>query len=355
MKRLILLTIAICLQWKYGQAQLQIFKETNQKGASANVAANEIYTGKKIPDKLDKQIASITLKKGYMATLAQNPNGTGERFSFIAAVSDLEVNLNAKLKNNVSFIRVLPIRNVLKKGGGYIDKKVIDSLNVSWYYNWGPKSESTATSEFVPMAWGKKSASLENIPAYAAKKEITHFLSFNEPDGKDQSNIAVLDAIEPYSNLLGMGFRLGSPATTEGQATKWLSEFVDDTEAEELNVDFIAIHWYDWGGWLQNKQIEPDPERVFKRFKAYIDKIYERYQKPIWITEFNANRNTTEATHLAFMKLALPYLESDARIERYAYFFPPALLPIKDGKLTPIGKVYQEFKSTPSLKANVTQ
>jgi hypothetical protein len=355
MKKLILLTLVICFQIKYGQAQLQIYKESSQKGASATCAVGEIYTGKSIPGKLNKQIASLTLKKGYMATLAQNLEGTGERFSFIAAVSDLEVNLNAKLKNNVSFIRVLPIRNVLKKGGGYIDKKVIDSLNVSWYYNWGPKSESTAISEFVPMAWGKKSAGIENIDTYAAKKEITNFLSFNEPDGKDQSNIPVIDAVEPYSNLLSMGFRMGSPATTEGQATKWLSDFYIATESEKLNIDFIAIHWYDWGGWFQNKDLEPDPERVFKRFKAYIDKIYERYQKPIWITEFNANRNTSEATHLAFMKLALPYLESDVRVERYAYFFPPALLPIKDGKLTPIGNAYQEFKSTPSLKANVTQ
>ncbi|MDA9555821.1 glycoside hydrolase family protein, partial [Pelobium sp.] len=233
--------------------------------------------------------------------------------------------------------------------------KVIDSLNVTWYYNWGTKDESTPSREYVPMAWGKKAADPENVATYITKDNVTHFLSFNEPDNKDQSNIPVANTVEPYTNLLSMGYRMGSPATTEGQATKWLTDFINQADNEKQRVDFIAIHWYDWGGWFQNKQTEPDPEKVFKRFKAYIDKVYNIYHKPIWITEFNSNKNTTEATELAFMKLALPYLESDDRVERYAYFFPSNLLPVQNGKLTPIGKLYQEFKSTPSLKANITE
>jgi hypothetical protein len=119
-------------------------------------------------------------------------------------------------------------------------------------------------------------------------------------------------------------------------------------------VHYVAVHWYDWGSYSNTGNTAPDPNGVFTRFKNYINQVYAEYGKPIWITEFNANRNTTSATHEAFIALALPWLEAQPFVERYAYFFPPAWPPVDgSGNITNIGKAYRDFAaSSPAITKN---
>ncbi|MRX47000.1 glycosyl hydrolase [Pedobacter puniceum] len=337
-------------------AQLRIYQGLQQTGTFEDCVVNTIYKGTTIPGGLDNQIASIRLTKGYMATLAENEDGTGNSYPFMAVTSDVSVNLNSSLRNKVSFIRVLPLRNTLKKGAGFQDNNVINQLNVSWFYDWGPNDVTTTTREYALMAWGRNAANTTNVNNYIAKTDITHLLSFNEPDNIDQSNIPVADAVPLHRNLQATGYRLGSPAPTESEAqsNKWLGNFMNLASANNVRVDYVAIHWYDWGSWLQTGNVNPNPQDVFNRFKSYVNNIYNTYKKPIWITEFNANRNTSEQTHIGFINLALPWLESQTFIERYAYFFPPALQPVDvNGNLTPIGTAYSNFSaSTPAITTN---
>ena len=318
--RLLFLLLFICVE---GKSQLIIYQGFNQKGASFACAERTIFTGDKIINGLNNTAKSITLKKGFMTTLAENEDGTGEGFSYVASVSDLNVNLSLVLQNKVSFIRVLPLPStvVLKKGAGATNNDEAAALNVSWFYDWGPNDESTPTREFTPMAWGAGGASDGIVNSMIAKNSLTHLLSFNEPDNKGQSNISTVAAIPLYKNLLRSGYRMGSPGCTESQYRVWLSEFANFANQDKLRIDFVAVHWYDWGNWLTSLNTNPDPVAVFNRFKAYINNVYALHQKPIWITEFNANVNRLPAVHEAFMKLALPYLDSDPRVERYAYFF----------------------------------
>ncbi len=336
-------------------AQLTIFQNINQAGTQADCVAGAFLKGSAIPQDLENKISSISLQQGYMATLAENEDGTGNNYTFVAAVSDIQVDLSSNLNDKVSFIRMLPLRNTLKKGVGNTNNNWISPLNVSWFYDWGTGDATTALREYAMMAWGRGAANNPaNIDAYIAKDDVTHLLSFNEPDNTDQSNISSTEAVTLHQKLAATGYRLGSPATTEGEATKWLSDFMTKANTDNVKVDFIAVHWYDWGSYLSTKSTSPDPQLVFNRFKNYVNNIYAIYKKPIWITEFNANKNTTSATHEAFIQLALPWLEAQDFVERYAYFFPPALPPVDgNGDVTLIGIAYRDFVSTPAIKSNI--
>lgn len=342
---------------KSSSAQLIIYQGSQQTGTSATCVVRTIYSATSIPSSLDNQITSIKLTKGFMATLAENADGSGNSYPFMAVTNDLNIDLNSSLDNKVSFIRVLPIVNTLKKGVGFQDNTVINQLNVSWFYDWGPNDVSTPTRDYALMAWGASAANSTNVTNHIAKTDVTHLLSFNEPDNSSQSNITVANAVPLHKNLAATGYRLGSPAPEEGNAQtgRWLGDFMDLAESSNVRVDYMAIHWYDWGGWSSSGgDTTPDVNGVFTRFKAYVNNIYSLYKRPIWITEFNANRNTTSATHVNFINLALPWLEQQDFVERYAYFFPPALPPVDvNGNLTAIGTAYSNFNaSTLAIKSN---
>ncbi|HEX3854768.1 MAG TPA: glycosyl hydrolase [Polyangiaceae bacterium] len=74
----------------------------------------------------------------------------------------------------------------------------------------------------------------------------TELLGFNEPDGSDQSNIPVDEALRLWPDMQQPGVLLGSPATA---AEGWEEDFMAAVAAQHLRVDFIAMHWY---GWDQN-------------------------------------------------------------------------------------------------------
>jgi hypothetical protein len=340
-----------------GFSQLTIYADPGHAGTSANCETGTIFKGVAIPANLDNVISSIQLQQGYMATLAENENGTGEAYTFIAAVSNISVNLNPLLDNKVSFIRVLPFRNTLKKGAGLgtTSNKPVGPLDVSWFYNWGFNDVSVPEREYAAMTWGRTSVTnAGNLETLTNKTGITHVLSFNEPDNTGQANVAANVADTLHQRLAQTGLRLGSPAPTESQAFVWLPNFMGRTRPAGIKVDFVAVHWYDWGSWLQTLNTSPNVTNLFTRFKNYVNYVYAMYGKPIWITEFNANPNTSSATHEAFIALALPWLEAQPFVERYAYFFPPGLQAVDPlGYLTPIGQAYKNFSaSTPAITKN---
>lgn len=337
-------------------AQLTIYSGLNLQGTSATCVSRTIYTGTNIPNGLNDGIKSITLAQGFMATVAENTDGSGERFTYMATKSTLSVNLAFVLQNKVSFIRVLklPTVPVKKKGSANTDNTITDALNVTWFYDWGYKDYSTATREFAPMSWNGNGATDVNINSVIQRDSLTHYLSFNEPDNDGQANMYVSAAIPAYKKLLRAGQRMGSPACTESQYRVWLDSFATVANDQMLKVDVICVHWYDWGNYLSTLNVNPTGTEVFNRFKSYIDAVYDRFKKPIWITEFNANVNRPPAVHEAFMRLALPWLDSDPRVERYSYFFGNDL-PARNanGTLTTGGQIYADHASVEAYPDNI--
>lgn len=339
---------------------LTIFSGTAQSGEAASLQEDIIYTGASIPNGMDNAVRSFILKRGFMATFAINKNGTGKSKVYIASEEDLTIDaLDVALQGNVSFIRVVPWNWVIKKGtGGFYDQ-----LNTGWFYNWNNNNNPLPNYEYVPMAWGASGAFPAAINTVIQKKKTTHLLGFNESDNcEDQSGqfnnlCQPAVAVAYYENLMGLGVRLGTPAPREGGPTSWLLEFARIAKERDVRFDFVAVHWYDWGS---NPASSPnaDPQQIFNRFKAYLENVYRIYKLPIWITEFNANPNRGNATQEAFLRLALPYLESLDYVERYAYFQPNpqyATVPqtpanyYENGTLTNIGELYMNHTSSPSI------
>jgi hypothetical protein len=131
---------------------LQIFTGPNFLGASAPLGLYNYYTNTTL-GAMFRNIGSFRLKRGYMATFAQNANGTGASKVFVAQDGDLDIGMMpTNLDRVVSFVRVIPWRWTAKRGwadtGG--DNGL---LNAYWFYDWGNGHSSSLNSEFVPMKW----------------------------------------------------------------------------------------------------------------------------------------------------------------------------------------------------------
>jgi len=200
-------------------------------------------------------------------------------------------------------------------------------VGAAWYYNWsaGPTAGAGASAEFVPMIWGAGSVTAANLDR--AKKSGTVLLGFNEPDFADQSNLSVEQALDLWPQLQATGLRLGSPAPAVGAATAggWLDRFLAGAGQRGLRVDFITVHWY--GSDFSAAAVD--------HLRGYLQAIFDRYQKPIWLTEFALIKFTgsgpvypTDSQQAAFIRGATAMLEKLTFVQRYAWF----ALPTPDGR-----------------------
>ena len=334
---------------------LTVFSENNFNGEFGNISNSDVFADESIPGNLNNNISSFKLKKGFMATFAENNDGTGNSKVFIASKDDIVIDeLSDYLNNKISFIRVLPWNWVSKKGTA----GDIQYMNNDWFYKWSNNGDSDLDREYTPMAWGKGAADDDNdIEIIKNKYKSTHLLAFNEPDdcngqSGQYGNMCVVDtSLTYYKNLLKSGLRMVSPACRQDAVFNWLNEFNSKAIDENIRIDVIAVHWYDWGSNPQNSP-NANPQDVFNRFVNYLESVHQMYGLPIWITEFNANRHRNEWVHRQFLQLALPFLEETDYIERYS-FFPPTTQVANffddNNNFTQIGEFYYNFNSSESM------
>jgi hypothetical protein len=111
----------------------------------------------------------------------------------------------------------------------------------------------------------------------------------------------------------------------------WLDAFF--AACTGCQVDYLGVHIYLQDGvGMQN---------VLSEYEA-------KYSQPIWVTEWASLSDTVSAaSELTFMQEALPILEADPRVFRYAWFTGRstsqpslALLAPDAGVLTPLGQAY---------------
>ena len=324
---------------------LKTFNSTGVKGEAREFVVYKYYKSKELGEDED-QIQSFLLKKGYMATLAENPDGTGASQVFIAYDKDLEIDrLPATLMKKVSFIRVFPWRYTGKKGfGGKLTTS--ETLNTQWFYNWNASAQSSLDIEYVPMRHNAKWDSFKKINQL---ENVTHVLGFNEPNQPDQANMTVEEALAMWPKLQASGLRLGSPSPNDAErGLKWLYEFMDEADKRGLRVDFVAVHYYK-ADWSANKLV------------GWLQKIHKRTGgRPIWLTEFNngapwtKNHNPTYAENAKKLDEYCRAMDAAKFIERYAIFnLGPKTKQrqlIRDGKLTPAGKWYENYIGAEALK-----
>ena len=233
---------------------------------------------------------------------------------------------------------------------GVITPAKLAELKVSWIYNWTSKRPAGLPEgiEWVPMVFKDN----ENQFAAKAVDEIRSdlankppaVLGFNEPEGKDQGNTTVEQALAVWPKLEELNLPLGSPAGVHADSP-WMQAFMKEALKRKYRIDFITIHWY--GG--------PSASQL----TSHVDKIARLYKRPVWITEFcpadwsatkTGKNQHAEKDVLRFIKDALPRLERSSDVERYAWFgtgagnTPTGCSALFDasGTLTKLGEAYAE-------------
>lgn len=198
---------------------------------------------------------------------------------------------------------------------------------VSWYYNWGnsaptgyQNSIEEADMEFVPMCWnGNYDA--DKIRNYVKSHPKTKYLlGFNEPNFKSQANLTPSEAAERWPAVKALADELGlelvapalnySPDAPYTDPTRWMDEFVALVGLDAF--DYTAIHNYGGLGVM----------------KTLSSKFWEKYHKPVWVTEFcfwpggAGSVTVAPSTQISSMIESVEWLETTDYIHRYAWFKP---------------------------------
>lgn len=193
-------------------------------------------------------------------------------------------------------------------------------VRAGWYYTWSSNTQGITAPpgvEFVPLIWGP--GSVTDAELNQAKALGTTLLGFNEPDMAGQANMSVERALDLWPRLQATGMRLGAPAVAFGgdQPGGWLDRFMSGAAARGLRVDFIPLHWY--GSDFSRAATD--------HLRGYLQGVYNRYRKPIWLTEYAlidftgpAPRYPNQAEQTDFVRNSTAMLQGLSFVERYAWF-----------------------------------
>ncbi|MGW1758483.1 sigma-70 family RNA polymerase sigma factor [Streptomyces mirabilis] len=198
--------------------------------------------------------------------------------------------------------------------------QALAASGASWYYTWNTQHQGVTTpgsASFVPMIWGAKSVT--DVSLAQARSEGPYLLGFNEPDMAQQSNMSVEQALGLWPKLMAAGKVLGSPAVAYGADTAggWLDRFMSGAKAKGYRVDFITLHWY--GGDFRTPQ-------AVQQLTSYLSSVYERYHKPIWLTEYalidfsQGTRFPSAQQQADFVTASTKALDALPYVQRYAWF-----------------------------------
>ena len=297
----------------------------------------------------ERTIKSFKLKRGYMATLATNHDGTGYSRVFIADNEDIQMEtMPPELDATVMFIRVFKHEWVTKKGwcgtggGGAVNT---DMVNGTWFYSWSADQASTSNLEYVVI---KQNGGWPGWSQIDNKTNVSHLLGFNEPDRPDQANMTMEAALAAWPDFMRSGLRIGSPATSDAFNNWSLFQFIDRCDEMNYRVDFVPVHAY----WVKS------PQQWYNDLKY----IHERTGRPIWITEWNnganwtnewwpdSDRSLTDANaqkQLNDLIKILEVLDTAQFVERYSIYnwVQDCRAIILNGSLTPAGEYYAANKS----------
>lgn len=245
-------------------------------------------------------------------------------------------------------------------GGELLDTPDLQAASkFGWYYNWGqqpgiPNATETVENhiEFVPMAWGANYDQQALINYLTAHPRVKFILGFNEPNFRSQANLTPsqaaaawpqLQAIADRFNLtiVGPAVNFSSPGDTVTEngvqytdPVKWYEDFF--AACKGCRVDHIAVH-----GYFDNAAALP-----------WFIGLFDKFKKPIWLTEFNQSPAASMASQMQFMREAIPILEKDPRVFRYGWFLARSgqantnLFASQSGVLTELGNLYASLPAS---------
>ena len=253
-----------------------------------------------------------------------------------------------------------PYRGV---GFGFRNREDVLLLDpaIGWSYNWTthprPEIEELFRElghDFFPMVWsGLSDAGEQNIRDFIARNpHIRYIQAFNEPMLTDQANLTPTQAAERwprFRNLANeLGLKIVSPSLNWGtmpgftDANVWFDAFLAHPNVSLDDIDVISVHSY--AGMFGLK---------------YFINRFRRYERPIWVTEWNQWYGTESAAQqMAFMSQSIQLMQADPMVTRHAWFYPragtrppnsPPFMDLLDRNqppgLTPLGEVFVNLSS----------
>lgn len=262
---------------------LTVFSGENFTGDSKALAIQDHHTDL---GGFNDNIRSLKLRKGFMATIANNPDGTGYSRVYIASEDDVElptlpegfVTKDESGRSFISYIRVMKWQWVSKKGWAGSDQNQMRRMNVTHSYGWdagGPTDNIDC--EYVPHRHHIGWPSFDQI---RSRDNVSHVLGQNEPDNTadiKEHPATPLEIINEWPEFMRTGLRVGSPAPTSIWGS-WLNEFFALADSLNYRVDFVVYHQYEHTA----------------DFKTRVDKaVGVSRGRPVWITEWNNGANWT--------------------------------------------------------------
>ncbi len=304
---------------------LTCYTETNYGGESCNdysEGSSGGYMKSLTTALLNNQIRSFKLKRGYMVTFAVGTGGWGYSRCFIADMEDLEVSsLPTILDQRISSYRLFKWFNAHKAGlasNGAVAAN--NALNTSWCYDWAQGNESTLPdTEWVP------NHIYEDYPSTATiggREGTCHTKANNEPgNSADDHAQDVATVLGTWQDMMRTGLRLCSETSHDGSMNH-LKAFIDSIDARGWRCDILDLHCY----WASG----------FNNLTDYSDNY--GHGRPIWISEWvwgaswnnngifgavsdrSSTSESTQQTCYNGTKPILDVLNSNSRVERYAYW-----------------------------------
>ncbi|WBB58513.1 glycosyl hydrolase [Streptomyces sp. WMMC500] len=217
--------------------------------------------------------------------------------------------------------RTAPLKGAaLNPVDGTHQSAALTDSGVSWYHNWTSSSGGVVRPEgveYVPTIWGP--GSVNETELNNAAREGKNLLTFNEPDLRGQANMTVEQALDLWPQLEKTGLRLGAPAVAANadKPRGWLDRFMKGAEKRGLRVDFIPVHWYG----------SDFSYAATYQLADYLQRIHDRYKKPIWLTEYaltdfteGTPRYPSEEEQTQFIKTSTESLGVLPFVKRYAWF-----------------------------------
>ncbi|MFO1514658.1 MAG: LamG-like jellyroll fold domain-containing protein [Verrucomicrobiota bacterium] len=327
---------------------LQVFSGPHFTGTAMSLSQYIYYRTTQL-GALSGKISSFKLKRGYMATLAQNQDGTGLSRNYVAQDGDMEVSvLPGGLDDNVRFVYVAPWRWVAKKGSCDI---LPGDVNATWWYNWNISSSSSRDIQYVAI---KQQPYWPGLNQDWQALGVNHLSGYNEPNNPVEDaykNLtppgSVSDAVARWPELLATGLRVGAPGVSDS-GYSWIADFVNQAEAAGYRIDYVPIHYY------RSYWNNADPANAANQLYDALKGVYDAVKRPLWLTEFNNGANWTSDADPTFdqnknvIEAMINKMDGTPWIERYSVY--SAVEEVRQvyynaGGLTPMGVMYRDHVS----------
>ncbi len=321
---------------------------------------------------INNDASSIKVNAGYEAVLFKDDNFSGE--SVIVASDDSC--LAAKGFNDQVSSVIVRKASVTPVAGYKSDKRGLAygyhtpndlkamQKNVRWWYNWAETPENAVAGnyqtygfEFVPMAYRGSFDETRLRNYLKTHPDVKYILGFNEPNFVEQANMTPAQAAAAWPRLEAVardfGLKIVAPAVnyspggvdipgTNDDSSPWAYLDAFFAACSNCRVDYIAVHSY---------------MKYASAFEWYI-KEFERYGKPIWVTEWaswddGGPANVNE--QMDYLAETVRWLEGNNNVFRYSWFigrgagptnFPYIDVLAGDGQLSPLGGLYTSIPST---------